>query len=80
MAGAPVPVPTSSDSDEKILSIGDLEKAASKKLGRNARGNGRVFVDGFGLSLRICQSLWLLHVCEEWYRGYVIQFPYLGGR
>ncbi|KAM0803732.1 (S)-2-hydroxy-acid oxidase [Usnea florida] len=37
MAGAPVPVPTSSDLDEKILSIADLEKAASKKLGKNAR-------------------------------------------
>ena len=38
MAGAPVPVPTAADLDEKILSIADLEKAASKKLGRNARG------------------------------------------
>ena len=47
MAGAPVPVPTSSDLDEKILSIADLEKAASKKLGRNARGECWVFVDGF---------------------------------
>lgn len=35
--GAPVPVPTS-DPDQKILSIVDLEKAASKKLGKNARG------------------------------------------
>ena len=47
MAGAPVPVPTSADLDEKILSIADLEKAASKKLGRNARGKGWGFVDGF---------------------------------
>ena len=47
MAGAPVPVPTSSDLDEKILSIADLEKAASKKLGRNARGNCWIVVDGF---------------------------------
>lgn len=35
--GAPVPVPTS-DPDEKILSIADLEKAASTKLGKTARG------------------------------------------
>ena len=37
MAGAPVPVPVS-DLDEKILSIADLEVAAAKKLGKNARG------------------------------------------
>ena len=47
MAGAPVPVATDSDLDEKILSIADLEKAASKKLGRNARGNCLVFITGF---------------------------------
>lgn len=41
--GAPVPVPTS-DPDEKILSIADLEKAASKKLGKSARGNTQSFV------------------------------------
>ena len=36
MAGrAPISVPTS-DPDEKILSIADLEKAASKKLGKSA--------------------------------------------
>ena len=35
--GAPVPIPTS-DLAEKILSIKDLERAASKKLGRTARG------------------------------------------
>lgn len=37
--GAPVPVPTTSDPDrKKILSIADLEKAASEKLGKSARG------------------------------------------
>lgn len=37
--GAPVPVPTTSDPDQKkILSIADLEKAASEKLGKSARG------------------------------------------
>ena len=41
--GAPVPVPTS-DPDEKILSIADLEKEASKKLGKSARGNTQSFV------------------------------------
>ena len=41
--GAPVPVPTS-DPDGKILSIADLEKAASKKLGKSARGNPQSFV------------------------------------
>ena len=35
--GAPVPVPTC-DLDEKILSIKDLERVASKKLERTARG------------------------------------------
>ena len=38
MAGAPVPVPMSSDAEEKILSVKDLERAAERKLGRNARG------------------------------------------
>ena len=66
MAGAPVPVPTSSDLEEKILSIKDLEKAASKKLGRNARGEGWVFVDCFGVSLRICLFSWLLYLCKGW--------------
>lgn len=41
--GAPVPVPTS-DPDEKILSIADLEKAASKRLGKTARGNFEIFI------------------------------------
>ena len=41
--GAPVPVPTS-DPDQKILSIADLEKAASKKLGKSARGNRMSFL------------------------------------
>lgn len=40
--GAPVPVPTS-DPDQKILSIADLERAASKKLGKSARGNRQAF-------------------------------------
>lgn len=35
--GAPVPVPVP-ESQDKILSIADLEKAASKKLGKTARG------------------------------------------
>ena len=35
--GAPVPIPVS-DSQETILSIADLEKAASKKLGKTAGG------------------------------------------
>lgn len=39
--GAPVPVPTS-DPDEKILSIADLEKAASTRLGKTARGKCQV--------------------------------------
>ena len=41
--GAPVPVPTS-DPDQKILSIADLEKAASKKLGKSARGKRMSFL------------------------------------
>ena len=41
--GAPIPVPTS-DPDEKILSIADLEKAASKRLGKSARGNRQSFI------------------------------------
>lgn len=40
--GGPIPVPTS-DPDQKILSIADLEKAASKKLEKSARGNRPVF-------------------------------------
>ena len=36
--GAPIPVPVSRDPDEIILSIADLEKAASKKLGKSAKG------------------------------------------
>lgn len=36
--GAPIPIPTA-DVDEKILSIKDLEHAASERLGRSARGN-----------------------------------------
>lgn len=40
--GAPVPIPIS-DPDEKILSIKDLEKAGSKKLEKNVRGN-RLFL------------------------------------
>ena len=35
--GAPVPVPVS-DPEDTILSIADLEKAASKKLGKTAGG------------------------------------------
>lgn len=41
--GAPIPVPTS-DPDEKILSIADLEKAASKKLEKSARGKMQLLV------------------------------------
>ena len=36
--GAPIPIPTA-DLDEKILSIKDLEKAASKKLAQSLKGN-----------------------------------------
>lgn len=36
--GALVPVPTS-DPEQKILSIADLEREASKKLGKSARGD-----------------------------------------
>lgn len=44
--GAPVPVPTTSDPDQKkILSIADLEKAASEKLGKSARGKKRQSFD-----------------------------------
>ena len=35
--GAPVPIPVPKD-QETILSIADLEKAASKKLGKTAGG------------------------------------------
>ena len=35
--GAPVPIPVP-ESQETILSIADLEKAASKKLGKTAGG------------------------------------------
>lgn len=35
--GAPVPIPVS-ECQETILSIADLEKAASKKLGKTAGG------------------------------------------
>ena len=38
MAGLPVPVPVSGEESGKILSIVDLEKAASEKLGSPARG------------------------------------------
>lgn len=49
MAGAPVPVPMSCDAEEKILSVKDLERAAGKKLGRNARGVLMGFLEmGFG--------------------------------
>ena len=41
--GAPIPVPTS-DFEEKILSIKDLERAASKKLEKNTRGNRLVIL------------------------------------
>lgn len=41
--GAPVPIPTS-DPDEKILSIADLEKAATKRLGKSARGKREVSI------------------------------------
>ena len=40
--GAPVPVPTF-DLDEKILSIKDLERVASKRLERTARGKIALF-------------------------------------
>lgn len=40
--GAPIPIPTA-DLDEKILSIKDLEKAASKKLARSLKGNRSLF-------------------------------------
>ena len=40
--GAPIPIPTA-DLDEKILSIKDLEKAASKKLAQSLKGNRPVF-------------------------------------
>jgi hypothetical protein len=35
--GAPVPIPVE-DPDDVILSIADLEKAASRKLGKTAGG------------------------------------------
>ena len=41
--GAPVPVPTS-DPDQKILSIADLQREASKKLGKSARGDWQLFL------------------------------------
>ena len=40
--GAPIPIPTA-DLDEKILSIKDLEKAASKKLAQSLKGNRPLF-------------------------------------
>ena len=41
MAGAPVPIPVP-DLDTKILSVADLQEAASKKLPNNVRGNQQV--------------------------------------
>ena len=40
--GAPIPIPTA-DLDEKILSVKDLEKAASKKLAQSLKGNRSLF-------------------------------------
>ena len=40
--GAPIPIPTA-DLEEKILSITDLEKAASKKLAQNLKGSRPLF-------------------------------------
>ena len=40
--GAPIPIPTA-DLDEKILSIKDLEKAASKKFAQSLKGNKLLF-------------------------------------
>ncbi len=60
--GAPIPIPTS-DLEEKILSIKDLERAASKKLDKSTRGNRLIFLHGW---LNCCftgfrlPSLWLV--------------------
>lgn len=40
--GAPVPIPVP-EREEKILSIKDLEKAATKKLGKTAGGKTFIF-------------------------------------
>ena len=40
--GAPVPIPMP-EGEDKILSIKDLEKAASKKLGKTAGGKAFIF-------------------------------------
>ena len=54
--GAPIPIPVP-EREDKILSIKDLEKAASKKLGKTA--GGKAFVIGKAL------NLYVLFVCCE---------------
>ena len=41
--GAPLPIPVSQGKADMILSIKDLERAASKKLGKTAGGKGSRF-------------------------------------
>ena len=48
--GAPVPIPVP-EREDKILSIKDLEKAASKKLGKTA--GGKNFSIGKALNLDV---------------------------
>ena len=56
--GGPVPVPTS-DPDQKILSIADLEKAASEKLEKSARGKSEFSITSYDASLFVFFSRYL---------------------
>ena len=65
--GAPIPIPTA-DLDEKILSIKDLEKAASKKLAQGLKGKRSLFSSCWPWSLCYllanCRPLTLSHICQ----------------
>ena len=55
--GAPVPIPVSQGKADMILSIKDLERAASKKLGKTAGGKGSRFSCFFGFD-KLCLLFW----------------------
>ena len=48
--GAPVPIPVP-EREDKILSIKDLERAASKKLGKTAGGKGLIVGRSLGVDV-----------------------------
>ena len=48
--GGPVPIPVP-EREDKILSIKDLERAASKKLGKTAGGKGFIFGRSLGVDI-----------------------------